>query len=94
MYGLINGYEYHKGGYGNIEGVFYPEKSVTAEIFQDLELDSMKQRGNSEKDQKTVWFNSRFYRANLLWDKGTMRFRDIHLFDESVASDYLTKKGT
>ncbi len=49
---------------------------------------------HSEKDQKTVWFNSRLYRANLLWDQGTMRFRDIHLFDESVASDYLTKPGT
>jgi len=49
---------------------------------------------HSEKDQKTVWFNSRFYRANLLWDQGTMRFRDIHLFEENVASDYLTKPGT
>jgi len=49
---------------------------------------------HSKKNQKTVWFNSRFYRANLLWDQGTMRFRDIHLFDETVASDYLTKRGT
>lgn len=48
----------------------------------------------SPKNQKTVWFNSRFYRANLLWDQNTLRFRDIHLFDESVESDYLTKKGT
>jgi hypothetical protein len=50
-------------------------------------------KDHSEKDQKTVWFNSRFYRANLLWDKGTLRFRDIHLFDETVASEYLIKKG-
>ncbi len=49
---------------------------------------------HSEKDQKTVWFNSRFYRANLLWEKGTMRFRDIHLFDEGLVSDYLEKRGT
>ena len=48
---------------------------------------------NTDKDLKTVWFNSRFYRANLLWEKGTMRFRDIHLFDESFESDYLTKQG-
>ncbi len=48
----------------------------------------------SNKNLKTVWFNSRFYRANLLWEKGTLRFRDIHVFDEKVASDYLTKKGT
>lgn len=43
-------------------------------------------------DRKTVWFNSRFYRANLLWDKGTLRFRDIHLFNEKLPSAYLTKK--
>ena len=49
---------------------------------------------HSDKDQKTVWFNSRFYRANLLWDQGTLRFRDIHLFDETMASDYLLKRGT
>ena len=49
---------------------------------------------HSHKDQKTVWFNSRFYRANLLWDQGTLRFRDIHLFDETMASDYFAKRGT
>ena len=43
---------------------------------------------------KTVWFDSRFYRANLLWDDGTLRFRDIHLFDENLPCDYLTVKGT
>ena len=49
---------------------------------------------HSEKDLKTVWFNSRFYRANLLWENGTLRFRDIHMFDEDFKSDYLTQKGT
>ncbi|MGB9906229.1 MAG: hypothetical protein ACPLRR_02445 [Candidatus Saccharicenans sp.] len=48
----------------------------------------------SEKNLKTVWFNSRFYRANLLWEQRTLRFRDIHLFDENLASDYLKKPGT
>lgn len=42
---------------------------------------------------KTVWFNSRYYRANLLWEKGTFRVRDIHLFDESYKSAYLEKPG-
>lgn len=51
-------------------------------------------KDDSEKDLKTVWFNSRFYRANLLWEQGTLRFRDIHLFDETMASDYLSKRGT
>jgi len=50
-------------------------------------------KDHSEKNLKTVWFNSRFYRANLLWDQGTIRFRDIHLFDQTFASDYLTKRG-
>ncbi len=45
-------------------------------------------------NQKTVWFNSRFYRANLLWDNGVLRFRDIHLFDENMTSLYRNEKGT
>lgn len=39
-------------------------------------------------NKKTVWFNSRYYRVNLLWDNGTLRFRDIHLFDETLVSRY------
>jgi len=42
-------------------------------------------------DCKTVWFDSRFYRANLLWEHNAFRITDIHLFDENLASDYLTK---
>jgi len=45
-------------------------------------------------DRKTVWFDSRFYRINLLWEKGTLRFRDIHLFNESFPSPYTTNKAT
>ena len=41
-------------------------------------------------NKKTVWFNSRFYRANLLWDNGRLRFRDIHLFNEDLPSKYET----
>ncbi|HSH19215.1 MAG TPA: hypothetical protein VLA03_02105 [Draconibacterium sp.] len=41
---------------------------------------------------KTVWFNSRFYRVNLLWENGTLRFRDIHLFNEKLPSKYLTER--
>jgi len=44
--------------------------------------------------RKTIWFNSRFYRVNLLWKDQSFRFRDIHLFDERMESDYLTKAGT
>jgi hypothetical protein len=44
--------------------------------------------------RKTVWFDSRFYRLNLLWEKGTLRFRDIHLFNEDFPSPYTTQKAT
>jgi len=43
---------------------------------------------------KTVWFDSRFYRINLLWEDGTLRFRDIHLFNENFPSAYTTQKAT
>lgn len=42
-------------------------------------------------DCKTVWFDSRFFRANLLWEHDTFRFTNIHLFNENLPSDYLTK---
>lgn len=45
-------------------------------------------------DRKTVWFNSRFYRLNLLWENGQLRIRDIHLFDEKFPSQYTTQKAT
>jgi hypothetical protein len=45
-------------------------------------------------DRKTVWFDSRFYRMNLLWEKGTLRFRDIHLFNEKFPSVYTRNKAT
>src|SRR3546814_6143876 len=44
---------------------------------------------------KTVWFNSRFYRINLLWEKdSTLRIRDIHLFHEDFPSIYTTDVTT
>jgi len=51
-------------------------------------LSDIRNQGN-----KSVWFNSRFYRANLLWEGKSFRFRDIHLFDEKLESDYLRKAG-
>lgn len=43
---------------------------------------------------KTVWYNSRFYRINLLWQNATLRFRDIHLFNENFPSVYTENKAT
>ncbi|QGY42769.1 hypothetical protein GM418_03605 [Maribellus comscasis] len=46
------------------------------------------------KNKKTLWFNSRFYRSNLLWQNSELFFRDIQLFDENMESLYLNKNGT
>ena len=45
-------------------------------------------------NKRTVWFDSRFYRVNLLWDSGGLRFRDIHLFNEKLTSNYMTQRAT
>lgn len=42
-------------------------------------LDDWKDEG-----RKSVWYNSRFYRANFLWQDKGFFIRDIHRFDESV----------
>lgn len=43
-----------------------------------------------QSDKKTIWYNSRFYRTNLLWDEGTFKIADIHLFNEKISDKYLT----
>jgi hypothetical protein len=43
----------------------------------------------AESDKKTIWYNSRFYRINMLWEKGNMRITDIHFFNETVPDKYL-----
>jgi hypothetical protein len=45
-------------------------------------------------NRKTVWFNSRNYRVNLLWEDSTLRIRDIHLFNENYADFYTTGVAT
>jgi len=43
--------------------------------------------------RKSVWFNSRYYRTNLLWEGKSFRFRDLHLFDEKFESAYYKTAG-
>lgn len=45
-------------------------------------------------DLKTIWFNSRFYRINILWENDHLRIRDIHLFNENVPDKYTTQVAT
>lgn len=44
-------------------------------------LDDWKNEGH-----KTVWYNSRYYRLNVLWEKDSFFIRDIHCFDEKLVS--------
>jgi hypothetical protein len=44
-------------------------------------LDDWKAQGH-----RTVWYDSRFYRLNLLWTKERFFIRDIHCFDEHLVS--------
>ncbi|MCR8560260.1 hypothetical protein KXD93_21590 [Mucilaginibacter sp. BJC16-A38] len=39
-------------------------------------------------DLKTAWFDSRFYRINMIWENGNLRIRDLHLFNENFPSVY------
>ena len=47
-----------------------------------------------DSGRKALWFDSRFYRAGLLWNGRRFVIRDIHLFDEKVRSPYLTESTT
>ena len=47
-----------------------------------------------ETNLKSVWFNSRFYRINFLWENSTLRIRDIHIFNEKFPSVYETEPTT
>lgn len=38
---------------------------------------------------KSIWYDSRYYRANLFWHHDSFRFRDIHLFDQDKRSEYM-----
>ena len=46
-------------------------------------------RDYSDQQGKTVWFNSRFYRTNILWEGDRLNIRDIHLFDERADEPYI-----
>lgn len=44
--------------------------------------------------EKSVWYNSRFYRANLHWADGKLRFRDIHKMCDEFEEPFLTRVCT
>lgn len=40
---------------------------------------------------KSVWYNSRYYRANLILDHAALRFRDIHVMCDDYEEPFLDK---
>lgn len=44
--------------------------------------------------RSAAWYDSRYYRAGLHWDTDRFTIRDLHLFDETLESDYLRRAGT
>jgi hypothetical protein len=38
------------------------------------------------ENHKSVWYDSRYYRINLFWDKDGFSVRDLHRFDEKIES--------
>lgn len=69
-------------------GKWFKEKFSTTPATAVTVLNDIRNENN-----KTVWFNSRYYRANLLWKNQDFSFRDIHLFDERFKSQYVDKPG-
>lgn len=39
--------------------------------------------------RKSVWYSSRYYRINILWENGVVRFRDFYVFDDTYEEKYL-----
>jgi len=46
------------------------------------------------KGHQAIWYNSRYYRASILWSHDSISIRDVHLFDEKMRSAYLDTPGT
>lgn len=69
-------------------GKWFKEKFSTTPATAVTVLNDIRNENN-----KTVWFNSRYYRMNLLWKNQDFSFRDIHLFDERFKSQYVDKPG-
>ncbi len=42
-----------------------------------------------EKNKRSLWYSSRFYRTNLYVDEGILRIRDLHIFDCALRDPYL-----
>ena len=41
-----------------------------------------------DKQHKSLWYSSRFYRINLFWEENDFRIRDIQVYDERCPESY------
>ncbi len=74
---------------------FLAQAKVNRDKFEQFYNDSaLTDEDIAGSNLKTLWFDSRFYRMNILWENGTLRIRDIHLFNESFPSIYETQAAT
>lgn len=48
----------------------------------------------SNDKYKSVWYYSNKYRANLFWDDGVVKIRDMYIFDDRYKEHYYDKKCT
>ncbi len=46
----------------------------------------------SVENYKTLWYYSRFYRANTLYQNGMLWIRDLYIFNERFAEKFLTER--
>lgn len=52
------------------------------------------ERDSRGEGNSALWYDSRFYRASVTFDRaGNFRLRDLHMFDERVASRYYREPG-
>lgn len=70
-------------------GRWYKEQNKVTPATSVTCLEDIRGEGN-----QTLWYDSRFYRVNLLWNPAGFRFRDIHKFDETFASRYHAEAAT
>jgi hypothetical protein len=62
-------------------GRWFRKKYALTPATAVVALDDWKNEG-----RKTVWYDSRFYRLNVLWENNGFFIRDFHCFDENVVS--------
>ncbi len=43
-------------------------------------------------DRRSVWYSSSFYRANVMWERGSVRIRDLYIFNDKYKEHYYNER--